>query len=60
MKVANDWRYPAAQIAPNGEVIAGLSDILEATRDLSSWAVLDFLLADDAPLSGASPLKALH
>jgi CRP-like cAMP-binding protein len=60
IKVASDWRYPAAQIGSDGEVIPGLAKMLEDLADLSPWAILDFLLAEDAALGGASPLGALR
>lgn len=60
IRIANDWRYPAAQFGADGEVVPGLADILNELADLGPWAVLDFLLADDAALEGASPLKALR
>ncbi len=60
VRIANDWRYPAAQFGSDGEVVPGLTDILTELADLGSWAVLDFLLAEDAALNGASPLGALR
>ena len=59
VRLANDWRYPAAQIRPNGEVVPGLADILGELADVGPWAILDFLLAEDAALGGAAPLAAL-
>lgn len=59
VKVANDWRYPAMQFGPAGEVIPGVSDILLALADVSPWSILDFLLAEDDALGGLSPLQAL-
>ncbi len=60
VKVANDWRYPAVQIGSDGEVVPGLIDVLDALGELRPWAILDFLLAEDAALGGASPLQALR
>jgi len=60
VRIANDWRYPAAQFGVDGQVVPGLAEILNELADLGPWAVLDFLLADDAALDGASPLKALR
>ena len=60
VRVASDWRYPAAQIGPDGEMVAGLADILRDLGDLGPWAILDFLLAGDAALGGLSPLDALR
>jgi hypothetical protein len=60
VKVGNDWRYPAAQFGSAGEAVPGLAGILDALADLQPWAVLDFLLADDAALGGISPLEALR
>jgi hypothetical protein len=60
VRIANDWRYPAAQFEAGGEVVPGLTDILTELAELGPWAVLDFLLAEDAALDGASPLGALR
>ena len=60
IRIANDWRYPAAQFRSDGEVVPGLADILTELGDLGPWAVLDFLLAEDAALDGSSPLGALR
>jgi hypothetical protein len=60
VKIANDWRYPAAQFGPAGEVVPGLADVLQALADVSPWAILDFLLAEDDALGGLSPLGALQ
>jgi len=60
VRVANDWRYPAAQIGPDGQVVTGLAAVLEAFAGLGPWVVLDFLLAADDALGGATPLEALR
>ena len=60
VRIANDWRYPAAQIGPDGRVVPGLAVVLEGLAELGPWAVLDFLLAGDDALGGASPLEALR
>jgi len=59
IKLAHDWRYPAVQFGSNGEVVPGLAAVLEALTDLSPWAILDVLLAEDDALDGMSPLEAL-
>ena len=59
VRLASDWRYPAAQIGPDGVVVPGLADVLDTLADLSPWAVLDFLLPEDAALAGATSLEAL-
>jgi len=60
VRVANDWRYPAAQFGATGEVAERLADVLHALAELSPWAVLDFLLTNDDALGGLSPLAALR
>ena len=60
VKLANDWRYPALQFGAAGEVAQGLADVLQVLADLSPWATLDFLLAEDDALGGLSPLEALR
>lgn len=60
VKLANDWRYPALQFGSAGEVVQGLVDVLQVLADLSPWATLDFLLAEDDALGGLSPLEALR
>ncbi|MBN9560848.1 MAG: DNA-binding protein [Alphaproteobacteria bacterium] len=60
VRLANDWRYPALQFGSAGEVAQGLADVLQVLADLSPWATLDFLLAEDDALGGLSPLEALR
>lgn len=60
VKLASDWRYPALQFGSTGDVAQGLADVLQALADLSPWATLDFLLAEDDALGGLSPLEALR
>lgn len=60
VKLANDWRYPALQFGSAGDVAQGLADVLQVLADLSPWATLDFLLAEDDALGGLSPLEALR
>ncbi len=60
LQVAGDWRYPAAQVGPGGEVLPGLPAVLTAMADVGPWATLAFLLAEDDALGGISPLDALR
>jgi hypothetical protein len=60
MRVADEWRYPAAQIGTDGSTVPGLAEILTILGDLGPWVVLDFLLARDTALEGATPLAALQ
>lgn len=60
VKLANDWRYPAAQFGQAGEVVSGLADVLRPLAESNPWAILDFLLAEDDTLGGLSPLSALR
>ncbi len=60
VRVGNDWRYPAVQFEPDGGVVPGLPAILRTLGDLAPWVVLDFLLAPDDVLSGATALAALR
>lgn len=60
VRVAGDWRYPAAQIGADGQVPPGLAAVLARTAKMGAWATLDFLLAEDDALNGLSPLEALR
>jgi hypothetical protein len=62
VRVAGDWRYPAAQLGTDGQVPVLLPSILEAGVPLgmSGWAMLDFLLAPDEALEGLRPLDVLQ
>lgn len=62
VRVASDWRYPAAQIGADGTVPAALPSILAIASELGmgAWATLDFLLTPDDALSGLSPVDALR
>ncbi|MGK6316876.1 helix-turn-helix domain-containing protein [Neorhizobium sp. DT-125] len=59
VREGSDWRYPACQFA-DGEVAAGVSDVVRGFEGSSPWVALDFLLAPDAALAGRSPLDALR
>ncbi len=60
VRVANDWRYPATQIGPDGQTVPGLAIVLEGLASLGPWAQLGFLLARDGALGGITPLEALR
>ena len=60
VRIANDWRYPAAQIGPDGQATPGLAIVLEGLAALGPWAQLSFLLAKDDALGGITPLEALR
>jgi len=62
VRVGGDWRYPAAQFGPDGQVPAQLPMVLREAAGLgmSGWAILDFLLAPEAALQGAGPLDVLR
>ncbi len=53
-----DFHYPPAQFA-DGEVIAGLRDVLAAIGLQGPWGTLAFLVAPDDELEGESPLQWL-
>ncbi len=50
----SDFRYPAAQFT-DGEVVAGLRDVLAAIGLQGSWGTLDLLTAADDELEGETP-----
>lgn len=58
VREGSDWRYPACQFS-EGEVVAGIPDVVRGFAAAGSWATLDFLLAPDTALGGKSPLKLL-
>jgi hypothetical protein len=60
--VAGDWRYPAAQIGPDGGVPKALPRVLTgaAALGMGGWTLLDFLLAPDDALGGLTPLDSLR
>jgi hypothetical protein len=62
VRLGGDWRYPAAQFGPDGQVPALLPSVLQdaAGLGMSGWAILDFLLAPDTALRGSSPLDVLR
>lgn len=51
----SDFRYPAAQF-DDGEVAAGLSEVLIAVRLEGPWGTLDFLTAEHDELERETPL----
>lgn len=57
-KEGGDWRYPACQFA-DGEVVAGIAEVVRGLNSASPWVALDFLLAPDTVLVGRTPLEAL-
>lgn len=60
VRVAGDWRYPAAQLGPDGQALPGLAAVLASAAAVGPWATLDFLLAKDDALGDLSPLEALR
>lgn len=59
VREASDWRYPACQFG-QGDVVAGLSEVLRGFAAQGPWIALDFLLAPAAALGGRTPLEALR
>jgi hypothetical protein len=59
VREGSDWRYPAGQF-DEGEVIAGLPEVVRGLVSVGPWATLDFLLAPDTVLGGRTPLQALR
>ncbi|MGO4573309.1 helix-turn-helix domain-containing protein [Microvirga sp. 2TAF3] len=59
VREGSDWRYPVCQF-DNGEVVAGIPDVVRGFGAASPWVALDFLLAPDANLAGRTPLEALR
>lgn len=59
VREGSDWRYPACQFG-EGEVLAGIADVVRGFASAGPWATLDFLLAPDTVLGGRSPLDMLR
>ncbi|ACS59318.1 conserved hypothetical protein (plasmid) [Rhizobium leguminosarum bv. trifolii WSM1325] len=59
VREGRDWRYPLCQFN-QGEVIAGISDVVGGFAAAGPWVALDFLLAPDTVLGGQTPLQALR
>lgn len=59
IRQGTDWKYPACQLL-DGEVLAGIPDVVRAFATQGAWAALDFLLTEDSALGGRSPLEALR
>ena len=54
-----DWKYPACQFQ-DGQVLAGISDVVRGFEAQGAWVTLDFLLSRDSTLGGRSPIEALR
>ncbi|CAN7696637.1 helix-turn-helix domain-containing protein [Rhizobium leguminosarum] len=59
VREGSDWRYPLCQL-DQGEVIAGISDVVRGFAAAGPWIALDFLLAADTALGGRTALQALR
>ncbi|MBC2808759.1 DNA-binding protein (plasmid) [Rhizobium ruizarguesonis] len=59
VREGSDWRYPLCQF-DQGEVIAGISDVVRDFAAAGPWIALDFLLAADTALGGRTALQALR
>ena len=59
VREGSDWRYPLCQLV-EGEVIAGISDVVRGFAAAGPWIALDFLLASDTALGGRTALQALR
>ena len=58
IREGSDWRYPVCQF-DQGNVIAGIADIVQGFAQAGPWVALDFLLAPDSTLADRTPLQAL-
>jgi hypothetical protein len=56
---SNKRRYPFIQFKDDGEVVDGLSDVLEALPTKNSFAILNFLIHPDPRLGGRKPIDLL-
>ncbi|MBY5892257.1 helix-turn-helix domain-containing protein [Rhizobium leguminosarum] len=59
VREGSNWRYPLCQF-DQGEVIAGISDVVRDFAAAGPWIALDFLLAADTALGGRTALQALR
>ncbi|MGO7455825.1 helix-turn-helix domain-containing protein [Rhizobium ruizarguesonis] len=59
VREGSDWRYPLCQ-QDQGEMIAGISDVVRGFAAAGPWIALDFLLAADTALGGRTALQALR
>ncbi|MGO6743928.1 helix-turn-helix domain-containing protein [Rhizobium ruizarguesonis] len=59
VREGSDWRYPLCQF-DQGEVMAGISDVVRGFAAAGPWIALDFLLAADTALGGRTALQALR
>ncbi|MBY5362298.1 helix-turn-helix domain-containing protein [Rhizobium leguminosarum] len=59
VREGSDWRYPLCQF-DQGEMIAGISDVVRGFAAAGPWIALDFLLAADMALGGRTALQALR
>jgi hypothetical protein len=57
VKIGSDYRYPACQFVDR-TVPDGLSDVIKGISN--PWVALEFLLAHEDALDGATPLEALR
>ncbi|MPR10303.1 helix-turn-helix domain-containing protein [Microvirga tunisiensis] len=58
VREGSDWRYPVCQFE-DGEVVAGIPEVVRGFSSSGPWVALDFLLAPDTVLAGRTPLEAL-
>jgi len=59
VREGSDWRYPACQFH-EGEILPGITDVVQGFATAGPWAALDFLLASDTVLEGRTPLQVLQ
>ena len=59
VREGSDWRYPACQFH-EGEILPGITDVVQGFATAGPWAALDFLLASDTALEGRTPLQVLQ
>lgn len=60
MKLGSDWRYPAMQFGPDGQVPEGLDEVIAGMADEGPWGAMDFLMAADSVMEGRTPLEELR
>jgi len=56
---SNVRRFPVIQFMEDGRLVEGLKEVQEALPSRNPWAVLNFLIHEDARLDGRTPIDLL-
>lgn len=56
---SNRRRYPTIQFSPDGRLVGGMKEVINALPTQNPWAILNFLVQPDSRLNNRTPISLL-